>query len=110
MPLKIDPSLYKSKDNQVFNTVLQEQILAILRGDTENAYSAQEMAAAIHARIGLPKELQAWAALLSLVFDGVAQANASVRGEFEAAVNALLSDGRIKAFIHEGTAYFSAKS
>jgi hypothetical protein len=110
MPLKIEPSLYKSKNNQVINTALQEQILAILREDHENAYSAQEIAAVIRTRMGLPKELQAWVPLIALVSDGVAQLNASVRIEFEAAVNALLSDGRIKAFIHEGTAYFSAKS
>ena len=110
MPLKIDPSLYESKNSQVVNTALQAQILAILGGDAQNAYSAQEIAAAMRERVGLPQDLQALVALIALVSDGVAQLNASVRDEFEVAVNALLSDGRIKAFIRQGTTYFSAKS
>jgi ABC-type amino acid transport substrate-binding protein len=39
----------------------------------------------------------------------LAQLDADLRGEFEAAINALLRDGRIKAILNQGAVYFSAK-
>ena len=110
MPLKIESSLYKSQNNQVVNTALQEQILAILGDDDGNAYSAPEIAAAFRALVGLPEKLRAVFAVLGLFSNDIAQLNASVHSAFEVAINALRRDGRIKAFIHQGTAYFSAKS